>query len=111
MGFRVDNSELQSSAKALGYRKSRDISDKDPRRGASWNSIVEGNLQDGWLNVKQAQCPSGHGLNCFQTRHGEFFCDFCDRKQPEGVCMLGCRACNFDVCMQSLPQTQQAPLN
>ena len=38
----------------LCYRKSRDFSDTDPCPGIPWNSVVEGELHDGWLAVEVA---------------------------------------------------------
>ena len=50
--YRVDNSELRSSAEAVGYRKSKDDSDKDDDLpGVLYNSLVQGELHNGWLRV------------------------------------------------------------
>lgn len=45
-----------------------------------------------------AKCPNGHPLVEFVTHHHNFGCDECDASQPLGARLLGCRACNYDVC-------------
>jgi len=43
-------------------------------------------------------CPGGHGLSRFLTRHDGFCCDTCRVYQPLGSPMWGCRQCDWDVC-------------
>ena len=45
-------------------------------------------------------CKSGHTLHEFSTPHSRFTCDGCNAQQGQGTYMFGCRACDFDLCMQ-----------
>jgi len=47
---------------------------------------------------KRQLCPSGHLLVALLTPVANGICDVCKARQPRGAPMLGCRACNFDVC-------------
>jgi len=51
--FSVDNT-VKENTSGLGFRKSKDLNDKDLGNIASWGSIVQGiDVGDGWLKVPQ----------------------------------------------------------
>eukprot|EP00929_Paragymnodinium_shiwhaense_P054317 TRINITY_DN27219_c0_g1_i1.p1 TRINITY_DN27219_c0_g1~~TRINITY_DN27219_c0_g1_i1.p1 ORF type:complete len:141 (-),score=43.58 TRINITY_DN27219_c0_g1_i1:136-558(-) len=47
---------------------------------------------------EEVKCPQGCVLKAFQTDHDGYLCDGCKGKQPCGAEMMGCRACDFDLC-------------
>jgi len=57
--FKVDNSALRSGATALGYRNTKDVTDKSEIiAGPKWGDVVEGTDEgDGWLKVGQHFLP------------------------------------------------------
>jgi hypothetical protein len=44
-------------------------------------------------------CSRKHGLVEFTTTQIGFHCDVCDRRQPSGAVMFGCRRCDYDMCL------------
>jgi len=45
------------------------------------------------------QCPSGHSMQRFATALPSI-CSSCNKELTEGTGMWGCRACDYDVCME-----------
>jgi len=55
--FLVDNSELKATPKGVGYRRSKDILDKEPGRTALWGTVIYGVASDGWVSVDDIFLP------------------------------------------------------
>jgi len=53
--YYVDNRKLSFRTPGLGFRRSKDLNDKDPSNLANWGSLVRGvNEGDGWLKVMKS---------------------------------------------------------
>ncbi len=52
-----------------------------------------------FLRAQQFTCPSGHSLKPFQVDTRTYTCDVCAGAQQLQATMLGCRVCDYDVCM------------
>jgi len=44
-------------------------------------------------------CPGKHGLAFFHTNTNRYGCDGCSQKMGMHAPMLGCRSCNYDLCL------------
>lgn len=55
--FVVDNTRLQSGARGLAFRLSKNLDDKDPGQLAEWGSTVFGIGDEGWLRVGARYLP------------------------------------------------------
>ena len=55
------------------------------------------------------QCPLGHPMRYYETTSDQWVCDLCgiDEILPTGTCMLGCRACAYDLCAQHIPESYE----
>ena len=45
------------------------------------------------------RCPGGHAVCEYCTPDADWACDLCRTEQKSGGFMLGCRVCNWDVCL------------
>ena len=55
--FWVDNSELQSGTRGIAYRRSMNLSDKEPKKIAEFNTVVRGIPHESWLQVDDFFLP------------------------------------------------------
>eukprot|EP00924_Labyrinthula_sp_SR-Ha-C_P001201 snap_masked-scaffold_7-processed-gene-16.11-mRNA-1 protein AED:1.00 eAED:1.00 QI:0/-1/0/0/-1/1/1/0/716 len=49
---------------------------------------------------KDLVCPAGHNYKMFSTPHSNLSCDGCDRRIQRGANIVGCRKCNYDLCLK-----------
>mmetsp|Transcript_8507 Transcript_8507/g.13946 ORF Transcript_8507/g.13946 Transcript_8507/m.13946 type:complete len:106 (-) Transcript_8507:349-666(-) len=52
-------------------------------------------------------CPNQHALTPFLTTHSKWYCSNCHQESgkkvyvgPKGTEMWGCRACDYDLCLE-----------
>ncbi|CAK0856594.1 unnamed protein product [Prorocentrum cordatum] len=120
--YLVDNRALRASTQGLGYRKSKDLDDKDGEKLAEWFTTVEGVEESGgWIRVGDrflplqlngvtvmtlqesaadaptvppaSRCPMGHELLPVQAKPGR--CDSCGKDVIEGESVQECGTCNW----------------
>jgi len=46
------------------------------------------------------RCKEGHVLNPFVSNRCGFQCDSCETTMACGISMLGCRSCDYDLCIE-----------
>jgi len=60
--FYVDNREYKADSQGIGYRRSKDLDDKEPTRTALWDSVIVGkDCRDGWIRVGSLYLPEKLG--------------------------------------------------
>ena len=55
------------------------------------------------------QCPLGHPMRYYETTSDQWVCDLCgiDEELTAGTCMIGCRACAYDMCAKHIPASYE----
>lgn len=61
--------------------------------------ICASSSSDRGLALVFGTCFKGHDMASFAAPHAWFTCDVCAQVAPQRAKLLGCRDCNFDVCV------------
>jgi len=67
---------------------------------------VESSTEEKEIDLK---CPAQHLVREYCTPDADWACDLCKLQQPQAAFMLGCRECNWDVCVVCANESTTLP--
>jgi hypothetical protein len=93
---------IEAMYRKFDFDKSKGISKGYLDYSGCWR-IIETLCQERYhiqMDDPNATCPQGHGMQLFSTPTPDYVCNVCRLKFPKSVALWGCRACDFDMCVQ-----------